>query len=171
MAFKFTSKINNLLLFYFIFNNIKIKKNLGDKPTDDKIKEFIMHEISDKRKIPGYMSDELSHIDPRFLHQKAFAERYIKSEPLIYLMKRLYRVTPGLLRTINKTVNPWPNVEASCGALLHCFGIREPEYFSTIFGVSRSIGVCSNMILAKAFGNYYFNFLILLFFILNRITH
>lgn len=75
---------------------------------------------------------------------------------VIFIIKKInigiYRLTPGLLRNIAKYENPWPNVEASCGAILYCFGIKEEEFFSTIFGVARSIGVCSNLVLARAFG-------------------
>lgn len=98
----------------------------------------------------------MNHIDPRFLHQKAFAERYLKEDSLIYLMKRVYRVAPGLLKSIGKTEKIWPTVNASCGTLLYSLGIKEMEFFSTIFGVARSLGVCSNLILSRAFGKEIF---------------
>jgi len=70
-------------------------------------------------------------------------------------MKRVYRVTPGLLKTLGKTERIWPSVNASCGTLLYSLGIKEVDFFSTIFGVARSIGVCSNLVLARAFCKIY----------------
>ena len=98
----------------------------------------------------------MNHIDPRFLHQKAFAERYLKNESLFYIMKRVYRVAPGLLKTVGKTDRIWPTVNASCGTLLYSLGLKETEFFSTIFGVARSLGVCSNLVLSRAFSNFFF---------------
>ena len=94
----------------------------------------------------------MNHIDPRFLHQKAFAERYLKNDSLFYIMKRVYRVAPGLLKTVGKTEWVWPNVNASCGTLLYSLGIKETEFFSTVFGVSRALGVGCNLVLSRAFG-------------------
>lgn len=116
------------------------------------MKAYVLNEISEGKKIPGYGDRRMKHIDPRFLHQKAFAERYLKDEPLTYLMKRVYRVAPGLLKNVAKTDYIWPTVNASCGSLLYSMGIKEIEFYGTIFGVSRSLGVCTNLILSRAFG-------------------
>lgn len=114
-----------------------------------------MQEISGGKTIPGYGDGRMNHIDPRFLHQKAFAERYLKNESLTYLMKRVYRVAPGLLKTVGKTNWVWPTVNASCGTLLYSLGVKELEYYSTIFGVSRSLGVGANLILSRVLGIFF----------------
>lgn len=131
---------------------LETQKILGDNPTDEKIKDYIIQETGEGRKIPGYSHDELTHIDPRFLHQKAFMERYYKKNPLVHLMKRIYRVTPGVLRTLNKPAkNPWPTVDASNGALFSIVGVNEMEYFTTVFGVARSVGTCCNLVLSRGY--------------------
>lgn len=112
----------------------------------------MLQEISEGRGIPGYGDGRLNHIDPRFLHQKAFAERYLKEDSLFYVMKRVYRVAPGLLKTVGKTDRVWPTVNASCGSLLYSLGVKEIDFFSTIFGVARALGVGSNLVLSRAFG-------------------
>lgn len=116
----------------------------------------MLQEISEGNKIPGYGDGRMNHIDPRFLHQKAFAERYLKNDSLFYIMKRVYRVAPGLLKTVGKTEWVWPTVNASCGTLLYSLGIKELEFFSTVFGVARSIGVGSNLILSRVLGIFIF---------------
>ena len=123
---------------------------MGERPNPEKIKEYVLQEISEGKKIPGYGDGRMNHIDPRFLHQKAFAERYLKNDSLFYVMKRVYRVAPGLLKTIGKTESIWPTVNASCGTLLYSLGVKESEFFSTVFGVARSIGVGCNLVLSRA---------------------
>lgn len=131
---------------------IDAEKNLGKMPKDEKIKDFIINETSDNRKIPGYSHDDLKHIDPKFLHQKAYGERYWKNNSLFYLVKRIYRVAPGVIRSIKKGKNIWPTADASTGALMNIIGIKEKDFFGTVFGVSRAIGVCSNLVLGRIYG-------------------
>ena len=37
--------------------------------------------------------------------------------------------------------NPWPNVDAHSGVLLQYYGITEANFYTVLFGVSRSIGI------------------------------
>jgi citrate synthase len=45
-----------------------------------------MNTLSQGKVVPGYGHAVLRHTDPRFLHQKAFADKYIKNDPLVYLV-------------------------------------------------------------------------------------
>ncbi len=41
--------------------------------------------------------------------------------------------------------NPWPNVDAHSGVLLQYYGINEENFYTVLFGVSRSLGVLSQV--------------------------
>lgn len=41
--------------------------------------------------------------------------------------------------------NPWPNVDAHSGVLLQYYGITESNFYTVLFGVSRAIGVLSQV--------------------------
>lgn len=41
--------------------------------------------------------------------------------------------------------NPWPNVDAHSGVLLQHFNIKEENFYTVLFGVSRAIGVLSQV--------------------------
>ena len=43
--------------------------------------------------------------------------------------------------------NPWPNVDAHSGVLLQYYGITESNFYTVLFGVSRAIGVLSQVYL------------------------
>ena len=64
-------------------------------------------------------------------------------------MKRLYAVIPGVLKEHGHAKNPYPNVDAGSGALLHHFGIREFDYYTVLFGTSRVLGFLSQLILSR----------------------
>jgi citrate synthase len=62
----------------------------------------------------------------------------------------LYDVVPKLLIERGKAKNPWPNVDAASGSLLFHYGITEYEYYTVLFAVSRSIGLCAQSIWYRA---------------------
>lgn len=41
--------------------------------------------------------------------------------------------------------NPWPNVDAHSGVLLKYYGIKEASFYTVLFGVSRALGVLSQV--------------------------
>lgn len=51
----------------------KMRSILGDNPTDEDIKEYVLKTLADGKVVPGYGHAVLRHTDPRFLHQKQFA--------------------------------------------------------------------------------------------------
>ncbi|RWW18728.1 hypothetical protein GW17_00017268 [Ensete ventricosum] len=67
-------------------------------------------------------------------------------------VSKLYEVVPPILTELGKVKNPWPNVDAHSGVLLKHFGLSEARYFTVLFGVSRSIGIGSQLIWDRALG-------------------
>ena len=41
--------------------------------------------------------------------------------------------------------NPWPNVDAHSGVLLQYYNIKEEGFYTVLFGVSRALGVLSQV--------------------------
>jgi Citrate synthase, C-terminal domain len=48
--------------------------------------------------------------------------------------------------------NPWPNVDAHSGVLLQYYGMKEANFYTVLFGVSRAIGVLSQVRCSKESG-------------------
>ena len=48
--------------------------------------------------------------------------------------------------------NPWPNVDAHSGVLLQYYGIKEQNFYTVLFGVSRALGILSQ-VMAHAFAS------------------
>lgn len=99
-----------------------------------------MDTLASGKVVPGYGHAVLRHTDPRYLHQKAFAERNIRDDALVNLVQKNYRVIPDVLKGLGKVKNPWPNVDAHSGVLLNHYGLSEYEYYTVVFAVSRAIG-------------------------------
>ena len=47
---------------------------------------------------------------------------------------------PPILIDTGKVKNPWPNVDAHSGVLLQYYGMKEMNYYTVLFGISRALG-------------------------------
>ncbi len=130
----------------------EMTENLGtEEPSDEQIAGYIEKTLREGRVVPGYGHAVLRITDPRFTVQQQFADKYVKNDKLVNLANAIYRVAPPILEATGKIKNPWPNVDAFSGALLHHYGITEYNFYTVLFGVSRSLGVLAQLILDRLY--------------------
>ena len=125
----------------------------GAKPTKEQIKDYVMKTIEEGKVVPGYGHAVLRKTDPRFLAQMEFAQKYMPDDENCQIVKMLYEVVPEILSGIKKIKNPWPNVDAHSGALLIHYGMEEYDFYTVLFGVSRSLGVMASLLWDRALGH------------------
>lgn len=118
----------------------------------DKIRKYVLQQIEEGKVIPGYGHAVLRKTDPRFTAQLDFGQKYLPDDPWLITMKCLYEVVPEVLGSISKIKNPWPNVDAGSGVLLMHYGIKQFEFYTVLFGVSRSLGVLASLCWDRAYG-------------------
>jgi citrate synthase len=123
-----------------------------DSPSDEQIKAFIEKTLSEGKVIPGYGHAVLRQADPRYMAQRAFAERYIQGDNIVQIVWKLFTIIPPILQSLGKVKNPWPNVDAHSGALLMHYGMKEFNYYTVLFGVSRALGVLAAGIWSRYLG-------------------
>lgn len=102
--------------------------------------------------VPGYGHGKLRNTDPRYTHLKEMSKILLPQSDLVTLVHACEQVIPNILKGLGKVKNPFPNVDAHSGALLYDLGMKEYEYYTVVFGVSRALGVTANMIWARALG-------------------
>lgn len=68
------------------------------------------------------------------------------------LVAQVYKVVPPILLETGKVKNPWPNVDAHSGVLLQYYGMKEMNYYTVLFGVSRALGVLASLVWDRALG-------------------
>lgn len=122
------------------------------KPSKDQIATYVHETLAAGKVIPGYGHAVLRQPDPRFTAQKAFAEEYISNDDYVNIVWNLFDTVPDILGALGKVKNPWPNVDAHSGALLVHYGLKEYQYYTVLFGVSRALGVLSALCWSRAMG-------------------
>ena len=127
-----------------------VLKKFNGNPTDEQLDAFARETLASGRVIPGYGHAVLRITDPRFVAFRKFGEKECGDAPAFKLACQVYDVVPKILQTIQKIKDPWPNVDAMSGSLLHAFGCTQAQYYTVMFGVSRALGMCSQLVMSRA---------------------
>jgi citrate synthase len=129
-----------------------LMKDLGGVPSIDQLKKYIWDTLNGGKVVPGYGHAVLRKTDPRYVAQREFALKHLPNDDIFKVVSAVYEVAPDILTQHGKTKNPWPNVDAHSGCLLYHYGITEYDFYTVFFGVSRAIGVLSQLIWDRALG-------------------
>src|SRR6478672_2012503 len=131
----------------------ELREQIGaDSPTKEQIEEYVKKTLSEGKVVPGYGHAVLRKTDPRFTAQMEFGKKHMPNDPLVKTVWNVYDAVPPILQSIAKIKNPWPNVDAHSGALLVHYGMQEYEFYTVLFGVSRSLGVLASLCWDRALG-------------------
>jgi citrate synthase len=123
-----------------------------ESPSKEQIADYVKKTLSEGKVVPGYGHAVLRKTDPRFTAQMEFGKKHMPDDPLVQTVWNIYEVVPPVLKSLGKVKNPWPNVDAHSGALLVHYGLVEYEFYTVLFGVSRSLGVMASLIWDRALG-------------------
>ena len=130
---------------------MEMKNSIGTEvPSKDQIKEYCNSTLANGKVIPGFGHAVLRKTDPRYTAQREFALKHMPEDPLFNLISNIFDVVPDVLAATGKVKNPWPNVDAHSGQLLMHYGLVEYDFYTVLFGVSRSIGTLTNLIWDRA---------------------
>ena len=81
-----------------------------------------------------------------------FGREHIKDDDVFHIVNSLFDVAPKVLTEQGKAKNPWPNVDAASGALLYHYGLKEFNFYTVLFSISRSMGMIAQMVWERALG-------------------
>lgn len=130
-----------------------VKEKLGGGvPTREQLTEFLWDTLNKGQVIPGYGHAVLRVTDPRYTAQRNFALKYLPEDETFKIVSMLFELVPDILKEHGKAKNPWPNVDAHSGCLQVYYGVVEYDFYTVLFGVSRAIGVLTQLIWSRAMG-------------------
>lgn len=131
---------------------LDVMKKFNGVPSEKDLEKFAWDTLNSGKVVPGYGHAVLRITDPRFDAFLAFGKKYCADDPVFQTVERVFNVVPNVLRQVQKIADPWPNVDAGSGGLLYHFGLREFEYYTVLFSVSRAMGMLSQLIVSRAWG-------------------
>ncbi len=131
---------------------LSVREHFGGIPEKDALADFARETLRSGQVIPGYGHAVLRVTDPRFTAQLAFGNEFFQDDELLQLARRVYEVVPSVLMETGKVKNPWPNVDALNGTMQYHYGVKEYDFYTVLFGVSRILGLTSHVVWARALG-------------------
>jgi citrate synthase len=131
---------------------LSCQKALGDNPSDAELDKYVRNTLASGKVIPGYGHAVLREVDPRYTLFVELGDKYLPEFQLLKLVKQCLRVIPKILQETGKVKNPWPNVDCVSGTMLYYYGLKEFDFYTVMFGVSRAIGTLAMLTWARAYG-------------------
>ncbi|UKK01888.2 citrate synthase, mitochondrial precursor [Theileria orientalis] len=130
----------------------RMLRNLGPDTeiTVERVKKYAEDTMAAGQVIPGYGHAVLKVTDPRHTAFVRFARTHFPNDPMVRLLDICLEAIPQVLIASGKVRNPNPNVDCSTGVLLSHFNIDQPQVFTVFFGLSRSLGILSQLVWARA---------------------
>jgi len=129
-----------------------IRDEFNGLPNSEQLKEYCWNRLKNGQVIPGYGHAVLRCPDPRFSAFVKFGQDHIKNDEVFGIVDLLFKVVPDVLQEHGKAKNPWPNVDAASGSLLYYYGLKEFNFYTVLFSISRSMGMISQMVWERALG-------------------
>jgi len=129
-----------------------VREEFKGVPTDAQLREHAWNRLKAGHVIPGYGHAVLRITDPRFTAFHKFGEKVCAQDEVFRIVDRIFAIVPDVLREQGKAKDPWPNVDAISGSLLYHFGLTEFDYYTVLFGVSRALGMCAQLVINRALG-------------------
>ena len=140
---------------------LEVMEKFNGAPSENQVREMAFETLRAGKVIPGYGHAVLRVTDPRFTGFNEFGHQYLPGDPVFQTVDTVFSVVPKVLEEFSKErvaagkapiANFWPNVDAGSGALLYHYGLKEFEYYTVLFSISRSMGMLSQLILNRALG-------------------
>ncbi|MHC5033279.1 MAG: citrate (Si)-synthase [Planctomycetota bacterium] len=110
------------------------------------VEAFVRDRLAKGGKVFGYGHAVLRAEDPRAKIQYAFGRQHFADDPLVRTVLTLRDVVPSILKEHEKIANPYPNVDAVSGSLLHAAGLTDDDYYTVLFGWSRVVGIGAQIV-------------------------
>jgi len=121
-------------------------------PSTEEMEQFVWDTLNSGQVIPGFGHAVLRKTDPRYKLQREFSQKHLPDDPIFKYADLLYKVVPPILQKHGKAKNPWPNVDAQSGVIQWHYGVKDYDFYTVLFGIGRSIGICANIIWDRALG-------------------
>ncbi|MBK9332257.1 MAG: citrate (Si)-synthase [Ignavibacteria bacterium] len=132
---------------------LKMRDDIGHSPTDDEVRKYCKNLLDSGGLVVGYGHAVLRITDPRFTAFLDFGNKNFPDDGVFKMVAQLFEIVPDLLKEQGKAKDPWPNVDAASGSTLYHYGLKEYDFYTVLFGVSRILGFSSQMIVARAMGS------------------
>ncbi len=114
---------------------------ISNPEEESAVLKFVEELFHSGGKLYGFGHAVLRVEDPRATVQYELGKEIAGEDPYFKLALLLRKVGSEFLGQQEKISNPYPNVDAVSGSLLNANGLKEEDYYTVLFGLSRCVGI------------------------------
>jgi citrate synthase len=129
----------------------KVHNTVGENAKLEDIEALLRSFLANKELIYGFGHAVLRVEDPRATVFYELAEKYYSTHALCKIAALLRVAGPKVLKENPKISNPYSNIDAISGIVLTAAGFSYPEYYTVLFGTSRSVGIAIQIVYERYF--------------------
>lgn len=125
---------------------LEVLQEVGENATASEVEALIRSRLANNQLVFGFGHAVLRVEDPRATVQYEYVKKHYASHPLVKIALLLRTEGSKVLAENPKIADPHPNVDAVSGTLLTAAGFGYPEYYTVLFGLSRSVGIAIQIV-------------------------
>ena len=118
-------------------------------PEKQQLADWIWQKLQQGKVIPGFGHAVLRDEDPRYAALFEFGKHHFGDKDMFRVAALLGEVVPELLMKQGKVKSPYPNIDGISGTMLYLFGLQQLPFYTVMFSVAQSIGICAQLILMR----------------------
>jgi citrate synthase len=123
-----------------------VLEEVGETAGAKDVEALIRKRVANNQLVFGFGHAVLRVEDPRATVQYDFIKKHYPNHPLVKIALLLRTEGVKVLSENPKIADPQPNVDAVSGTLLTAAGFGYPEYYTVLFGLSRSVGIAIQIV-------------------------
>jgi citrate synthase len=124
----------------------KVLKEVGEHATPSDVERLIRQKQANNELIFGFGHAVLRVEDARATVGYEYCKKHFPNHPLVKIALHLRTEGSKVLKENPKIADPYPNIDAITGAMLTAAGFPYPEYYTVLFGLSRSVGIAIQIV-------------------------
>jgi citrate synthase len=121
-------------------------KEVGEHATPSDVERLIRQKQANNELIFGFGHAVLRVEDARATVGYEYCKKHFPNHPLVKIALHLRTEGSKVLKENPKIADPYPNIDAITGAMLTAAGFPYPEYYTVLFGLSRSVGIAIQIV-------------------------
>ncbi len=123
-----------------------VLKEVGEQAKPVDIERLIRDKLSRNELVHGFGHAVLRVEDARATVCYNYCQKHFATHPLVKIALLLRTEGSKVLKENPKISDPYPNIDAITGSMLVAAGFPYPEYFTVLFGLSRSVGIAVQIV-------------------------
>lgn len=124
----------------------EVLEEVGASATAVQVEQLVRDRLASNQLVFGFGHAVLRVEDPRATVMYDYLKKQFPTHPLVKIALLLRSEGSKVLAENPKITDPHPNVDAISGTMLVAAGFDYPEYFTLLFGLSRSVGIARQIV-------------------------